>query len=79
MYKYMGDIDFTNFVSTNSGFILTFFGICGGCVSGLAMCFLKSRCVRIKCCCISCDRTPLSEAAINDVALTPIPHRVNNV
>ena len=36
--------------------------------AGIAMCILKSRCSSIKCCCISCERSVLSEQAITEQA-----------
>ena len=35
---------FNDFVSDNSTFILTFFGLLGGACSGCLMCLLRSRC-----------------------------------
>ena len=58
---------FTKFVELNSGFIITFFGMFGACISGTLVYFLRSRCSHIKCCCIECTRQPISEENIASV------------
>lgn len=55
----MGD-----FISSNSLMIV---GIFLGSLTGCCMCVLKSRCSKIKCCCVSCERNVLSEQAINNL------------
>ena len=64
MYVYMPDCDAYNFVTNNSAFVLTLIGLVG---AGF-MCILKSRCSSINCCCISCQRSVLSEEAITELA-----------
>lgn len=60
---------FSKFVELNSGFIITFFGMFGACVSGTLVYFLRSRCTRIKCGCIECVRQPISEENMNNISL----------
>ena len=57
-------MNFADFVSANSAFILTLFGMIGGCGAGIGVYALKSRCTKINMCCFSCERTPLSEDAV---------------
>jgi len=51
--------DVSEFVSSNSGFLLTLLGICTGCFGGLLGFILKSRCSKIKCCCVELERDVL--------------------
>ena len=64
----MSDCDAYNFVANNSAFVLTLIGLVGAGFSGMAMCILNSRCSSIICCCISCERSVLSEEAITELA-----------
>ena len=56
--------DFNTFVSENSTFILTFFGLASAACSGCLMCLLRSRCNRISCLGLTIERTVLSENAL---------------
>ena len=60
-------MDFAEFVSVNSAFVLTLVSLCGGFFTGISVYMLKSRCVKIKCCCIFCEREPLSENVIQEM------------
>ena len=60
---------FNEFISTNGAFVLTFTGMVGACCAGILICILKSRCERIKCCGIECDRRVISEANLNNVTI----------
>lgn len=46
------------------------------CFSGLTVYLLKSRCTRIQCCCISCEREPIP-LNIEDVSV-PLPPIANH-
>jgi len=50
-----------DFLERNGTFLLTLFGMVGGCAGSMMVYFLKSRCSEIKCCWggISCIRQPL--------------------
>jgi hypothetical protein len=50
-----------DWLERNSTFLLTLFGMVGGCMGSMMVYFLKSRCSEIKCCWggISCIRQPL--------------------
>ena len=56
--------DFNTFVSENSTFILTFFGLASAACSGCLMCLLRSRCNKISCLGLTIERTVLSESAL---------------
>jgi hypothetical protein len=55
------------FIEENGTWLLTFFGILGGCMSALTIYFLKSRCSHIRLCygCVDCIREPLPVHSIN--------------
>ena len=53
-----------DFLERNSAFLLSVFGILSGCLAGLTAYFLKSRCTKIKCFCVHCERDPLPADAI---------------
>lgn len=63
--------DFHLFIRENGAWLLTFFGLLGGCFSGMTIYFLKSRCRHIKLCygCVDCDREPLpaSQVVIDNI------------
>ena len=63
--------DATEFVSTNSAFILTFTGILGSCCTATLVYILKSRCTAIKCCGFSCERQPLTNTELRNVTIAP--------
>jgi hypothetical protein len=50
-----------DWLERNSTFLLTLFGMIGGCMGSMMVYFLKSRCSEIKLCCgaVSCIRQPL--------------------
>ena len=56
--------DFSDFVQSNSGFILTVFGLVSACLGSAGVCILRSRCTTIKCCGASCERAVLSESVV---------------
>lgn len=60
---------FTHFIEVNGTWVITFTGILSACVSGTLMYFLKSRCTRIQCGCVSCERDPISEDNLPEVVL----------
>lgn len=49
-----------DFIERNGAFVLTVIGVITGFLGGLFTFFLKSRCKRIKLCCLECDRTPIT-------------------
>lgn len=64
--------DFHLFIEENGTWLLTFFGILGGCMSALTVYFLKSRCSHIRICygCIDCIRDPVPISSIEVDART---------
>jgi hypothetical protein len=50
-----------DFLERNGTFLLTLFGMVGGCAGSMMVYFLKSRCSEIKLCwgCVNCVRQPL--------------------
>jgi hypothetical protein len=46
----------TEFVSMNSGFLLTLAGVITACCGGFFGFILKSRCTKIECCCVKFER-----------------------
>tara|TARA_R100000951_G_scaffold59047_1_gene49719 strand:+ start:183 stop:425 length:243 start_codon:yes stop_codon:yes gene_type:complete len=50
-----------DWLEKNSTFLLTLFGMVGGCAGSMMVYFLKSRCSEIKLCwgCVNCVRQPL--------------------
>ncbi len=59
--------DFHLLIQENGSFLLTAFGLLGGCLSATSIYFLKSRCSHIKLCCglVDCVRQPLQLTAEN--------------
>jgi hypothetical protein len=51
--------DRRDFVERNGPFLLTCIGLLGTCVVGLTAYFLRSRCTRVACCGMSCERDVL--------------------
>ena len=51
--------DSSEFVSRNSGFLLTMAGVLSACCGGFLAFILKSRCTEIECCCIKFKRDVL--------------------
>lgn len=62
----MSRSDFHLFIEENGTWLITFFGVLGGCFSGMTIYFLKSRCRHIKLCwgLVDCDREPLPASQI---------------
>ena len=65
--------DFSEFIDKNDTFILTFFGLFSSCVAGCLVYLLKSRCTRIKCGCVACERLPLSESVLSPPVVSVAP------
>ena len=57
---------FSDFVSENSTFIITFFGLVSASCSGCLVCILRSRCNKISFCGVTIERTVLSEEAMTN-------------
>ena len=62
--------EFTEFIKENDTFVLTFFGLISSCAAGCLVYLLKSRCTRIKFCCLTCERVPVSEDNLQNVTVT---------
>lgn len=45
-----------DFIERNGTWILSMVGVVGACASGILVYMLKSRCTKIKCCGVECDR-----------------------
>lgn len=58
-----------DFIERNGTWLLTLIGMWAACFGALLTYFLKSRCKRISCCGVSCDRDVLSLSA-EDVRVT---------
>jgi len=65
---------FTHFIEVNGTWLLSFVAMLSACISGTLVYFLRSRCTRIQCGCVTCERQPLSEDNLNNVNLD-----INNV
>jgi len=48
-----------DFLEKHTGFVISMVGILGGGLGVLLSYFLKSRCTKIKCCGVGCDRQPV--------------------
>ena len=46
-----------DFIERNGAWLITVIGMFTGCFGGVLTYFLKSRCHRIKCLCVECDRS----------------------
>jgi len=53
----------------SESFVLSAMALVGGGLSALLLFMIKSRCTNIRCCCISCDRQPLSPRNINNISI----------
>lgn len=53
----------------SEGFIIAIFGGMGALLAGILACGLKSRCSRIKCCCVECDRDVIPARDLNNVSV----------
>ena len=63
-----------DWLEKHSTFLLTFIGAVGGAISVLLAYCIKSRCKKIKCCGIECDRSPIDiEAKDIDVNIVKEP------
>ena len=49
-----------DFIERNGAWLLSVLGVTTACVSGVLAYFLKSRCSRIKCCGVECERDVLN-------------------
>jgi hypothetical protein len=57
-----------DFIQNNGTWLLTVVGVTIGCFGTMFTYFLKSRCKKLKLCCLECDRTPVDLEA-KDVTL----------
>ena len=57
-----------DFLEKHSTFILTLCGVLGGGAAVMFTYFLKSRCKKIKCCGVECDRSPI-QLNTNDITV----------
>ncbi len=53
----------------SESFIITCVGIFCAALGGILTCALRSRCTKIKCFCIECDRQVISEAQLSRTTL----------
>ena len=63
-------------LAVSEGFIIAMFAGLSALIAGVLACALKSRCSRIKCGCIECDRDVIPVASLNNVRVdipTPQP------
>ena len=58
----------------HNGFLLTLIGLLGGAGGVLLTYFLKSRCKKIRCCGLECDRTPIELNADNVHSVIEVAH-----
>ena len=58
----------------HNGFLLTLIGLLGGGCGVLLTYFLKSRCKKIRCCGLECDRTPIELNADNVHSVIEVAH-----
>ena len=70
----------SEFIQTNATFILTFFGLISGCVSGLFVYILKSRCRTVNCCWggVTCAREVIPSAELNTITTSSSPPSVSS-
>lgn len=61
---------FSEFINTNSNFLLSTFGIIGMGIAGCLLFVLKSRCRTIKCGCIECERDVIPTEELNNITLS---------
>ena len=59
-----------DFIERNGAWLLTVLGMGGACAGGLLTYFLKSRCKKIQCCGLSCDRDVLDARDVAQVQIT---------
>ena len=60
----------------SESFMITIFAGFAGVLAGVLACGLKSRCSRIKCCCIECDRNVIPPDQLNNVRVElPMPQQ----
>ena len=57
----------------SEGFILAIFGGICAILAGILTCGLRSRCSRIKICCIECDRDVIPSTELNGVSVNVNP------
>jgi len=70
--------DFHLFIQENTAFLLSFFGLLGGCCSYILIFALKSRCTSVKCCGMELSRIPIPVDQLNNVNLE-LPNEPNPV
>ena len=51
----------------SESFLITIIAAIGTLIAGILACALKSRCSRIKCCCIECDRIVIPPSELNQI------------
>ena len=74
--KFLDEIrmsDLSEFVSRNSGFLLTITGVLSACFGGCLAFILKSRCTEIKCCCMSFKRDVIDLSTVDPKQLNIMP------
>ena len=59
-----------DWLEKHSTFVLTFVASISACMGVVLTYFLKSRCKKLKFCCIECDRTPI-ELEANQIEIVP--------
>jgi Ni2+-binding GTPase involved in maturation of urease and hydrogenase len=69
----MSDLNGNMPLWVNGSFLITIFGMIGAGGTYILLFVLKSRCTNIKCCCISCDRTPLNIDELQTVSIETPP------
>ena len=56
-----------DFVERNGVWMLSVLGVFMSCLSGILVYMLKSRCKKIKCACIECERDVLDQDAVVEI------------
>ena len=57
----------------SEGFIIAIIGAMGALLAGILTCGLRSRCSRIKICCIECDRDVIPSTELNGIGVNVNP------
>lgn len=61
----------------SEGFMIAIFGGFSALIAGVLSCALKSRCTRIKCCGVECERNVIPASELNNVHVEiPTPQQV---
>lgn len=76
----MSSESFSNFVEKNGAFLLTITSVFSGCISGLFVYILKSRCRTINCCWggFTCARDVIPSAELNTITMSSSPPSVSS-